>query len=269
MRTVGLIFIAACSSATPAPPQPESGRGSADTQTSRDGVLKAVFAALVAGDLEAALHVSYSGAVFEKAVDCPYRSDDPSKKMIEATTIDASNRESFGRTLGQTKGIGVEVLGIAADRDKSIKKGDKVGGICTALVDIGVHEFEVRIRVQRPPFGPYEYAADVDVAEIGGRWYVAELPWTIDDGEDARAADALAGFAERICACKDAACVAPIDAEREAYFEGHSKRSEDALARAGGIGELSNAPHVVATRKKRMDAASKLSDCRAKLKLPD
>jgi hypothetical protein len=271
MRRLALIVLAACGSpATRPEPIAPSGAPQShqrtDPQASRDGVLKAAFAALSAGDLDGVMRVAYTAEVFERAVDCPYRSDDPSQKVVDPKQLDGHTRDSYRQTIGDAKGTQIEVLGVDSDStDKSIKRGGSVGGVCTATLDIEVHELVVRLRVQRAPFEPHEGKAHVTIAMIEGRWLLSELPPTIDDGDDARATAAMVSLADKMCACKDAACAAKIDGELEDWGTKRKAEVEAVLARRGNIVTLSNEPDEVANRKTSWDAITRREDCRKAL----
>jgi hypothetical protein len=219
MRAVLLVVVAAAcgapaapslSNATQAPTVP------ADPRASREGMARATFAALAAGDAGRLVELAdFAGRSFA----CP-KPDAGDKAIGYERYFELVLGPQLSGAASSIKGLVIEVLEVPPLDDVELRTSTFVGGkyrTCSDAKSLRRELFRTKLRVTGAD-GPYVTTAELYLWVIDGRYYLDGVPFHIAPG-DARTAERATAAAAQMCACRDRACIAAANQAWEQAVE--------------------------------------------------
>jgi hypothetical protein len=223
VAAVVALVVCACGGAKPPvadkPPPPRVDPGPPAT---RDALLQVTFAALAAGDADALAKLGDLDVISARAITCTEREDNHAEI--------AKNRERVAEllALAKSKGARVELVGVAKDEELvTIEAGKEAGKHCTAKVRLVFHKVKLDVKVTTAS-GVKPSHAEVFALEVDGAWYLAEVPSVkFHVASSGAMMQAMRDFKDKMCACKDKACIDAVVEQMTKWSQENAKEHED------------------------------------------
>jgi hypothetical protein len=189
----------------------------------RDALVAATLAAISAGDVDALARLADVDAIAARALACGTHEDNHAEI--------AKTRERIGELIARAKeggGVRVELEGVDRDkRTRVVEVGNEAGGHCTAKVRLVFHDLKLDINVTTAN-GIKPSHAKLLVLEAGGAWFLAMAPRLDAPGSMSSMMDKMREFTDKVCACKDKACVDGVSDEMMRWAQDNAGKSDEA-----------------------------------------
>lgn len=222
---------------------------------SRDDLVKATVAALSKGDADALFKLGDPSSL-EKFMECKKEGGDTKSELEEKTK---ELRDMDKELASKTKGLKIDIVKIdekppSLDENgknrHAYEKGAKLGPDCTAKTSMVEHKVEVTLKV-----GGADTTMRMEMLEAGGGWYLVDdieldVPASAVAGGGGSASGSASGasgagassgggggyskmiaklssFKDRMCGCKDQACIDAVTNDMAAWSTDQAAASAD------------------------------------------